>query len=149
LGLRLLVVSADDILTATVRAMLEDLGHAVAAIAGSEAEAAVAMMPAGAASRPDLDLLLMDVRLGGGDGGIDAARHLAGAFGVRSLFLSPCAGHQLMARITESYPLGVVHTPVSPIRLKTALDLAARRLRSCGRPDRPLPAGPATPVIPG
>ncbi len=73
------------------------------------------------------DVALMDVRLAGWDG-IAVARRLHTDCGVCSIFLSGYADHGVMARITETYPLGVVHKPFSMAQLKIVLDLAARRL---------------------
>ncbi|AWK85104.1 response regulator [Azospirillum thermophilum] len=120
--LRLLVVEDEAISAEAIRLAVCDLGHVVCGTAATEEEA-VAI-----ASRDRPDLALMDVRLAGGDG-IEAARRLNLRYGIRSIFLSGYADHGIMARITETYPLGIVHKPFSPSQLKTALDLAARRLR--------------------
>lgn len=121
-SLRLLVVE-DELLSAEAVCMaVSDLGHTVCGTATTEAEA-IALV-----ERERPDVALMDVRLAGGDG-IAAARRLHSDHGVRSIFLSGYADHGVMARITETYPLGVVHKPFSHAQLKIALDLAARRLR--------------------
>jgi len=120
--LKLLVVE-DELLSAEAVCMaVGDLGHTVCGTAATEAEAVTI------AGRERPDVALMDVRLAGGDG-IAAARRLHSDYGIRSIFLSGYADHGIMARITEAYPLGVVHKPFSPGQLKIALDLAARRLR--------------------
>lgn len=120
--LRLLVVEDELVSAEAIRMAVSDLGHTVCGTAATEAEA-VAI-----AGRDRPDLALMDVKLAGGDG-IEAARRLHLNYGIRSIFLSGYANHGMMARITETYPLGIVHKPFSPGQLKTALDLAARRLR--------------------
>jgi len=120
--LRLLVVE-DELLSAEAVCMaVSDLGHTVCGTAATEAEAVEI------AGRDRPDVALMDVRLAGGDG-IAAARRLHTDYGIRSIFLSGYADHGVMARITETYPLGVVHKPFSHAQLKIVLDLAARRLR--------------------
>lgn len=120
--LRLLVVEDELVSAEAIRLAVSDLGHVVCGTAATEAEAV------DIAGRDRPDLALMDVRLAGGDG-IEAARRLHVHYGIRSIFLSGYANHGIMARITETYPLGIVHKPFSPSQLKTALDLAARRLR--------------------
>ena len=121
-SLRLLVVE-DEIASAEAVCMaVADLGHTVCGTARTEAEAVEI------AGRERPDLALMDVRLAGGDG-IEAARRLHLNYGIRSIYLSGYANHATMARITETYPLGVVHKPFSFAQLKVALDLAARRLK--------------------
>lgn len=112
----------DDAASAlAVRAALGRLGYHICGTASSEA-VAFAMV-----HQNQPDVALMDVRLAGGDG-IAVARRLRTDCGVRSIFLSGYADHGVMARITESYPLGMVHKPFSMAQLKIVLDLAARRL---------------------
>ncbi|KAA0583062.1 response regulator [Azospirillum sp. B21] len=120
--LRVMVVEHDETAADALAVVVGDLGHTVCGVARTEAEAADFALR----ERPDLALL--DVRLGGGDG-IAAARRLNLDHGLRCIFLSGNSDHGTMARITETYPLGVVHRPFSHAQLKVALDLAARRLR--------------------
>lgn len=120
--LRLLVVEDEALSAEAVCMALSDLGHMVCGTAATEAEAVEI------AGRDRPDVALMDVRLAGGDG-IAAARRLHTDYGIRSIFLSGYADHGMMARITETYPLGVVHKPFSHAQLKIVLDLAVRRLR--------------------
>lgn len=119
--LRLLIVEDESVAAEAVGMAAMDLGHIVCGTARTEEEA-VAI-----AGRERPDVALMDVRLAGGDG-IEAARRLRANYGIRSIFLSGYANHAIMARITETYPLGVVNKPYSLAQLKLALDLAARRL---------------------
>lgn len=119
--LRLLIVEDEALAAEAVGMAAMDLGHIVCGTARTEEEA-VAI-----AGRERPDVALMDVRLAGGDG-IEAARRLRANYGIRSIFLSGYANHAIMARITETYPLGVVNKPYSLAQLKLALDLAARRL---------------------
>ncbi|HYH18371.1 MAG TPA: response regulator [Azospirillum sp.] len=121
--LRVIVVDDEPAVAQAVRDTVEDLGHTVCGIAHTEEEALLL------AGRERPDIALMDVRLGIGGDGIAAARRLNAGFGVRSIFLSGYADHTTMSRITETYPLGVVHKPFSTAQLKSALDLARSRLR--------------------
>lgn len=121
--IRLMVVEDEALVAQTIKDVVEDLGHRVCGIAQSEAGAIEL------AQRERPDLALMDIRLSGGSDGIAVARRLAANFGIRSIFLSGYADHATMSRITESYPLGVVHKPFSTAQIKSALDLAVRRLR--------------------
>ncbi|WP_431856543.1 response regulator [Azospirillum sp.] len=125
-SLRLLVVEDEPAIAQIIKDSVEDLGHTVCGIARTEQEAV------DLADRERPELALMDVRLAGGGDGIVAARRLAAGFGIRSIFLSGYADHATMRRLTETYPLGVVHKPFSLAQLKTALDLAGRRLRARG-----------------
>jgi len=121
--LRLIVVEDEPVVAQAIKDTVEDLGHIVCGIARGEQEAI------DLANRARPDLALMDVRLAAGGDGIVAARKLAAGFGIRSIFLSGYADHVTMRRLTETYPLGVVHKPFSTAQLRTALDLAGRRLR--------------------
>ncbi|QCG98719.1 response regulator [Azospirillum sp. TSA2s] len=120
--LRVLVLEHDDAVSEALSILVADLGHTVCGVARTDVEAAAL------AGRERPDLALTDVRFGGGDG-IATARRLNLDHGLRSIFLSGNSDHGTMARITETYPLGVVHKPFSHAQLKIALDLAARRLR--------------------
>ncbi|WP_348771406.1 response regulator [Azospirillum sp. SYSU D00513] len=122
-SLRLMIVEDEALTAQAVGLALTDLGHVVCGTARTEAEAVEL------AGRERPDAVLMDVRLAGGDG-IEAARRLNANYGIRSIFLSGYANHGVMARITETYPLGVVHKPFSTAQLKVAVELAARRLRA-------------------
>lgn len=121
--LRVMVVEDEVIVALAIKETVEDLGHEVCGVARSAAEA----QRIADAQRPDI--ALMDVQLAGTVDGVEAARQLKGDLGIRSLFLSGCADHATLARLTATYPLGVVHKPFSSAQLKVALDLASRRLR--------------------
>lgn len=125
-SLRLIVVEDEPAVAQVIKDAVEDLGHTVCGMARTEQEAV------DLAERERPELALMDVRLAAGGDGIVAARKLAAGFGIRSIFLSGYADHATMRRLTETYPLGVVHKPFSMAQLKSALDLAGRRLRARG-----------------
>lgn len=122
-ALRLIVVEDEPAVAEGIREAVLALGHTVCGLARTEGEAL------DLAERVRPELALMDVRLAAGGDGIVVARRLAAGFGIRSIFLSGYADHATMRRLTETYPLGVVHKPFSLSQLKGALDLAGRRLR--------------------
>lgn len=124
--LRLIVVEDEVLVADGIREAVQSLGHTVCGLARTEQEAV------DLADRERPDVALMDVRLAAGGDGIVAARRLAAGFGIRSVFLTGYADHATMRRLTETYPLGVVHKPFSLAQLKSALDLAGRRLRARG-----------------
>lgn len=121
--MRILVVEDEVIVALAIKETVEDLGHEVCGMARTEADS----LRIAAEQHPDI--ALMDVQLAGPVDGVEAARRLKADYGIRSLFLSGCADHGTLARLTASYPLGVVHKPFSSAQLKVALDLASRRLR--------------------
>ncbi|ASG20815.1 response regulator [Nitrospirillum viridazoti] len=121
-AVRLMIVEDDALVALGIRLTVEDLGYYVCGIAASEPEA----IALAASSHPDL--ALMDIRLKGTVDGIDTARRLRNEFSLRSVFLSAYTDEQTMARASLTYPLGFVQKPYSAGQLKSALDLALRRL---------------------
>ncbi len=119
---RIMIVEDDALVALGIRSTVEDLGYEVCGVAATEAEA-VAL-----ANDTLPDLTLMDIRLRGPVDGIDTARRLRAEMGIRSVYLSAYTDHQTMTRITSTYPLGFVQKPYSANQLRTALDLAIRRL---------------------
>ena len=119
---RILIVEDDALVALGIRMTLQDLGYTVLGIAASEPEAIKL------AQEAVPDLALMDIRLKGPVDGIDTARRLRNEFNVRSLYLSAYTDEQTMARVSQTYPLGFVQKPYSANQLKSALDLALRRL---------------------
>ncbi|TWB44275.1 response regulator [Nitrospirillum pindoramense] len=121
-AIRLMIVEDDALVALGIRLTVEDLGYEVCGIAASEPEA----IALAASSHPHL--ALMDIRLKGTVDGIDTARRLRNEFSLRSVFLSAYTDEQTMARASQTYPLGFVQKPYSAGQLKSALDLALRRL---------------------
>lgn len=123
-SLRVMVVEDEVVVALSVKEALADLGHTVCGIAATEEDAL------SLAQRERPEVAMMDVRLGRSGDGIAVARLINARHGIRSIFLSGYADHSTMSRITETYPLGVVHKPFSTAQLKSVLDLASRRLRA-------------------
>jgi two-component system, response regulator PdtaR len=136
-SLCVIVIEDEPLVALSIKDTVEELGHSVCGLARSESEAVDIVR----AKRPDL--ALMDAHLPGAADGIEVARRLNATFGIRTVFLAGNSDHATMARITSSYPLGVVSKPFSRAQLRTTLDLAARRLRM-----PPVPAGEASRVTP-
>jgi CheY-like chemotaxis protein len=93
--LRILVVEDEALIALEMEAMLEELGHSVVAIAGSESEA----LRLSQSKHPNL--ILMDVRLGRGGDGVNA--------GTR-------------ARMEEVKPAGILSKPLLQSELKDTLE---------------------------
>jgi len=119
---RVMIVEDDALVGLGIRLTLGELGYEVVGIAASEPEA----VSLAANSRPDL--ALMDIRLRGPVDGIDTARRLRAEFDIRSVYLSAYADEHTLGRVAQTYPLGFVQKPYSAAQLKSALDLAIRRL---------------------
>jgi CheY-like chemotaxis protein len=116
-GLRILVVEDEAIIALEMEAMLEGLGHTVAAIASSETEA----VRLSRSKRPNL--ILMDVRLGRGGDGINAARAILEQMPVTIVFCSAYARDPTTrARMDEVRPAGILSKPILQSELKETLE---------------------------
>ncbi len=122
-ALRVLILEPDPCIAQALQATLESLGITVCGIAADQED----VLALARSTKPDLTLI--DSGRSGSDGGIGIARRLHALEGVRSVFLASRADQQTLSQIGASYPLGIVHRPYSAAQLKTALDLAAKRLR--------------------
>ena len=119
---RLLVVE-DEILTADyLHHLLLELGYEVC---GHAASAAAAVNLVGE-RRPDL--VLMDVNLGRGGDGIDAAGQILERFGIRSLFITAYGDRVTLKRAESAQPAGILVKPFDKARLGSALAAARDRL---------------------
>lgn len=119
---RVMIVEDDALVALGIRLTLEELGYQVVGIAASETEA----IDLARNSKPDLTL--MDIRLKGPIDGIDTARRLRAELNLRSVYLSAYTDENTMSRVSATYPLGFVQKPYSASQLKTALELALRRM---------------------
>lgn len=111
---RVLIVEDEQLVAMSLSLMMEDLNHAVCAIAGTGA-AAIAE-----AERHRPDLALVDVGLRGGMDGIETAGVLHG-MGIPSIILSGACAPELMDRAGRAHVLDVVQKPYSVDRLRHAL----------------------------
>jgi two-component system, response regulator PdtaR len=121
-ALCILIVEDDYLIATVIEETLLELGHHVVGIASSGEEAI-------AISRDKAPhLALMDIRLGGRMDGLETARALRRIYGVRSLYLSGHVDEHVMARMAQTYPLGFVQKPYSAHQLRSALEIAQKRL---------------------
>jgi hypothetical protein len=72
----------------------------------------------------------MDVRLARGTSGIEAARLLREATGLRCLFVSGNIDEQMKAAVRDCRPLGFAGKPILPTTLQKALAAAEEELRT-------------------
>ena len=123
-ALRILIVE-DEILTADyIHHLLIELGYEVC---GHATGAAAALQLTGD-RRPDL--VLMDVNLGRGGDGVEAARRILEQFSVRSLFVTAYGDRVTLGRAESAQPAGILFKPFDKTRLGEAL--AAARARMSG-----------------
>jgi CheY-like chemotaxis protein len=110
-------VDDEAIIALEMEAMLESFGYTVVAIAGSESEAVRLSL----SKHPSL--ILMDVRLGRGGDGINAARAILGQMPVAIVFCSAYARDPATrARMEEVQPAGILSKPILPSDLRDTLE---------------------------
>jgi DNA-binding NarL/FixJ family response regulator len=100
---------------------LRGLGYDVLAIAkdGTEAiEKARELRP---------DLILMDIKLGDGMDGIEAARHIRTQYGIPVVYVSAYADRELLDRARATRPAGFINKPFTTKDLLTTIKLALDR----------------------
>ena len=115
---RILVVEDETIVALDIRVQLarqgyEPVGHA---IRGEQAVTLAGTL------RPDL--VLMDIQLGGGMDGIDAAAAIRAQFGIPVVFLTAFAEDETLERAKRVEPLGYVIKPFTERELRSALEMA-------------------------
>ncbi|HEX8481164.1 MAG TPA: response regulator [Allosphingosinicella sp.] len=117
--LRILIVEDESVIAWALQSLLEDLGHEVVEVVAS-GEAALA---AAAAHRPEL--ILMDINLGRGLDGIEAAEQIRADGPVTVIFVSAYGDQSTMARIDERVPGAPLLTkPVSAKVVRQAIEAA-------------------------
>ncbi|MCX8043001.1 MAG: response regulator [Desulfobacterota bacterium] len=119
---RIFIVEDEAIIAADIAAMLESVGHGIAGIAGTGAEAVEKIR----AQRPDL--ALVDIMIGGSIDGIALAQQLR-ENDIPVVFLTAYADAQSLQRAKITEPYGYVLKPFTDRDLHIAVDIALYRYR--------------------
>jgi DNA-binding NarL/FixJ family response regulator len=114
----ILVVEDQRAVAGALRMRLRGLGYDVLAIAKDATEA----IEKASTLRPDL--ILMDIRLGDGMDGIEAARTIRSKFDIPVVYVTAYADHDLLDRARTTQPAGFINKPYTTKDLLTAIDLA-------------------------
>ena len=117
-GEQILVVEDQRAVAGALKMRLRGLGYDVTAIArdGFEAiEKAAELHP---------DLILMDVRLGEGMDGIEAAQRIRSTLDIPVIYISAHVDQKLLERARATQPAGFINKPFTTKDLLTAIDLA-------------------------
>jgi len=117
-GEQILVVEDQRAVAGALKMRLRGLGYNVMAIAkdGFEAiEKAAELNP---------DLILMDVRLGEGMDGIEAAQRIRATLDIPVIYISAHVDQKLLERARATHPAGFINKPFTTKDLLTAIDLA-------------------------
>jgi PAS domain S-box-containing protein len=119
---QILIVEDEAIVAMDLKLHLQELGYDVVGLAASGPEAV------GLALRLRPDLVLMDISLGAGMDGIEAARHVQ-AEGMPVVFLTAFADEGTLARAKESGPYGYLLKPFDERSLHSTVEMALYRHR--------------------
>lgn len=114
----ILVVEDERLIAAGIKHELEDFGYEVCGVASS-ADDAVEQ-----AVREKPDLVLMDIHLGGGRDGVEAAREIRARCGAPVVFLSAFADPETVARASETESYGYLLKPYEERELQTTIEMA-------------------------
>ena len=118
--LRVLIVEDEIMIAMGLESMVEDFGYEVCGFAAT-GEDAVAE-----AVRSEPDVILMDINLGRGIDGIEAARRTREILGARLIFVTAYVDPATLARISSSVPNSmVVNKPVESATLLSAIQRTA------------------------
>ena len=122
--LRILVVEDEAITALDLSAILQRCGHEVVGVTGTAAGA----RELAALHRPDL--VLVDVNLGDGGDGVEAATDIREALDIRAIFLTAYSDARTRDRAQAAWPLGLVKKPFEPEALGSVLRGAANLIKA-------------------
>ncbi|MBK6659639.1 MAG: response regulator [Proteobacteria bacterium] len=120
-GANILVVEDQRAVAGALRMRLRGLGYDVVGIAkdGNEAiERARELRP---------DLILMDIRLGDGIDGIEAAHRIRTQYDIPVVYVSAYADRDLLDRARATQPAGFINKPFTTKDLLTTINLALHK----------------------
>jgi len=115
---RILVVDDDNTTATVMQLYLENFGFSVPAIAKTASEAITL------AKTEKPDLVLMDIRLGKGLDGIDAAEIIIDKIGIPVVYVTSYTDEETLERAKLSGPAGFINKPLRETDLKTTLRFA-------------------------
>ncbi|HSC78934.1 MAG TPA: EAL domain-containing protein [Chitinolyticbacter sp.] len=118
---RLMIVEDERIVALDLKHNLEYLGYEVAAVAARGQDA----IAAAADARPDL--VLMDINLGEGMDGTEAAHEICGRYRIPVVFLTAYAEEKTLARAEASEPYGYLLKPFELRELEATIRMALAR----------------------
>lgn len=118
---RILIVEDEQIIALDLRKILQNLGYEVVAIlpTGEEAIANIIGL--------NPDLVMMDIHLGGGVNGIEAANELHKLLDVPVIFLTASGDPATLARAKISAPFGYLLKPFDKHILHATIEIALER----------------------
>jgi PAS domain S-box-containing protein len=120
-GRNILIVEDEIIVAENIRGMLRSFGYQIPppAMSGEEALRRVDAGPP--------DLVLMDIQLGGGMDGVEAALRIRTRHDVPIVYLTAHADEHTVQRARASEPYGYLVKPFSQGELRTTIEMAVHR----------------------
>jgi len=120
-GENILIVDDDRTTGKVIELQLSKMGYSVAGLArsGSEAVTHVQQNPP--------DLVLMDINLGQGMDGIDAANTIMRQLNTPVIYVTAYSDEETLERAKKTHPFGYINKPIRPTDLRTSISLALER----------------------
>jgi two-component system, response regulator PdtaR len=113
-----LIVEDEALIAMGLRHQVSQIGMKVCAVAGTASAAIVLAQE----HRPRI--VLMDVRLGGEQDGVDAALAIHESVGSKVIFITGSQEPKTLARIQQDHPTAVLFKPMSERQLKITIEAA-------------------------
>jgi CheY-like chemotaxis protein/DNA-binding CsgD family transcriptional regulator len=123
-GKRILVVDDDRTTAKIIELQLQKMGYDVVSITKTAASALKLC------KELSPDLVLMDVNLGKGMDGIEAADIINKKLDIPVIFVTAYADEQTLTRAKQTQPYGYINKPLREIDLRTTITLALERSES-------------------
>lgn len=120
---KILVVDDDRTTATVIKLQLQNLGYQVPAPVNSATQAI------SSAREHQPDIVLMDIHLGEGPDGIDAAKTIQQEFSIPVIYVTAHADDQTFQRAKRSQPLGYINKPLRENDLRTTLELALQQIQ--------------------
>ncbi len=120
---KILIVDDDRTTASVIKLQLQNLGYQVPVLAHSAPQAidyAREHLP---------DLILMDIHLGEGPDGIDAANSIQRELFIPIIYVTAHADDITFQRAKRSHPLGYINKPLRDNDLRTTLELALEQIQ--------------------
>ena len=116
--IKILIVEDERIVAMSIKDMLNNLGYGVSGIVSSGIEAI------NKTGETQPDLVLMDIKLGGGMDGIEAAQRIRTRFNIPVVFITAYADETTLKRAKLTEPFGYIIKPFEERVLHTAIEVA-------------------------
>jgi PAS domain S-box-containing protein len=117
----ILIVEDDAVIARSLQAQLEGLGYVVPFISATGRDAL------GKVKENSVDLVLMDIRLGGEMDGIETAEQMRIKFNVPVIYLTAYTDEEILKRARMTGPYGYLVKPVSGTEMVCAIEMAIHK----------------------